>query len=460
MATHKLIYFNFTGRAEPCRLCCAIGGLPLEEERLDFAEFGARKAKGEFPVGQVPVLVVGGETFCQSNAILRYFGTLTGLYPQDDIDALRVDQVLDTCEEVISHTAPTIFISNEEERKAARKNLVENVFPKYAKALDNWCESGHVIKGRLTIGDLAVQNVVNFLTEWDLIDFIPKDFFASNYPNCQKVHDMVKSLPEVKAYQLKYGEAKEETEAGKAEKVIESKAEILAKEPQKKAPKLVYFNFTGRAEPCRLACAIGGIQLEEERLDFAEFGARKAKGEFPVGSVPCLEMNGEKFCQSNSILRYLGKQIGLYPKNPLHALKVDQVLDVCEEMIFHTAPTIFISDEEKRKAARKNLTQTVLPKYVKALDKWCEGGHVIKDQLTVADLAVQNIVHFLTCWDMVDHIPKDYFKVHGPNCVTVYDTVKALPKVKAYQAKEDECKSECRAAKAEATTERKEATKA
>jgi glutathione S-transferase len=269
-------------------------------------------------------------------------------------------------------------------------------------------------------------------------------------------------LPEVRAYQAKYGEAKEEAKTETSEKPIETKEEILTKEtPKKKVPKLIYFNFTGRAEPCRLACAIGGITLEEERLDFTEFGARKAKGEFPVGSVPCLEMNGEKFCQSNSILRYLGKQIGLYPKNPLQALRVDQVLDVCEEMIFHTAPTIFITDEEKRKAARKNLTQNVLPKYVKALDKWCEGGHVVKDQLTVGDLAIQNIVHFLTCWDMVDHIPKDFFKVHGPNCVKVYETVKDLPKVKAYQ--QGGCKTEANrgeAAAATTTTERREATKA
>ena len=51
-------------------------------------------------------------------------------------------------------------------------------------------------------------------------------------------------------------------------------------------PKLIYFDFYGRAEPIRIACSIGGGKYVDERIDFADFGKRKMEGEFAFGSVP------------------------------------------------------------------------------------------------------------------------------------------------------------------------------
>ena len=72
----------------------------FEDKHISFADFGTKKAAGEFPLGSIPVLDVAGERFAQSNAILRYAGKLTGLYPEDPIAAMRVDMVLDTIEEL------------------------------------------------------------------------------------------------------------------------------------------------------------------------------------------------------------------------------------------------------------------------------------------------------------------------------------------------------------------------
>ena len=36
----KITYFNMKGRAEPARLCLAIGGIPFEDVRLSGPEFG------------------------------------------------------------------------------------------------------------------------------------------------------------------------------------------------------------------------------------------------------------------------------------------------------------------------------------------------------------------------------------------------------------------------------------
>ena len=44
-----------------------------------------------------PVLEVDGVSATQSVAHLRYAGKKSGLYPTDDMQALRVDEILDIC---------------------------------------------------------------------------------------------------------------------------------------------------------------------------------------------------------------------------------------------------------------------------------------------------------------------------------------------------------------------------
>jgi glutathione S-transferase len=41
--------------------------------------------------------------------------------------------------------------------------------------------------------------------------------------------------------------------------------------------------------------------------------------------VPVLEVGGVVYCQSNAILRYVGKLAKLYPEDPVLALRADMV---------------------------------------------------------------------------------------------------------------------------------------
>jgi glutathione S-transferase len=76
----KLTYFDFHGgRGEPARLALSIGGIPFEDDRVAPSDWPARKA--DTPFGALPVLEVDGQALAQSNAINRYVGTLTDLYP-------------------------------------------------------------------------------------------------------------------------------------------------------------------------------------------------------------------------------------------------------------------------------------------------------------------------------------------------------------------------------------------
>mmetsp|Transcript_17271 Transcript_17271/g.44867 ORF Transcript_17271/g.44867 Transcript_17271/m.44867 type:complete len:101 (+) Transcript_17271:100-402(+) len=41
--------------------------------------------------------------------------------------------------------------------------------------------------------------------------------------------------------------------------------------------------------------------------------------------------DGTKFGQARAILRYIGKHTGLYPEDPLAALRVDELMDALDE---------------------------------------------------------------------------------------------------------------------------------
>ena len=89
--------------------------------------------------------------------------------------------------------------------------------------------------------------------------------------------------------------------------------------------KLTYFDFDGgRGEPARLVAFIGGVPFEDERIGVADWP--KFRDKTPFLAMPVLEVDGKAVTQSNSIIRYLGKLTGLYPKDEWQALLCDEVM--------------------------------------------------------------------------------------------------------------------------------------
>ena len=98
----KLTYFDIWGRAEGARMTAGCGGVEFEDNRLPSMEaWGALKASGFSPSGQIPVLEVGDVKLTQSHAMVRFFGKKGGLYPEDALAAAKVDMLIfqfeDTC---------------------------------------------------------------------------------------------------------------------------------------------------------------------------------------------------------------------------------------------------------------------------------------------------------------------------------------------------------------------------
>jgi len=157
-------------------------------------------------------------------------------------------------------------------------------------------------------------------------------------------------------------------------------------------PKLTYFPLAGRGEPIRLTFYIGGIDFEDHRLSFQDFGIKKGEGAFPYGSIPVLEVNGKDYAQSNALLRYAGKLAKLYPTDSVEALKVDELLDAVEDISPKFFSALTERDEQAKKEKVSQLVDTALPGWFgnveKRLEKFGKGSHAVGDHLTIADLKI------------------------------------------------------------------------
>ncbi len=103
---------------------------------------------------------------------------------------------------------------------------------------------------------------------------------------------------------------------------------------------LIYFNFGGRAEAIRLILTAGNVPFEDVRLSEQEFGQRKAAGEFKFGQVPVVVIDGKQYAQSSAIQTYAGQLGGLYPSDPLLALRVNEARALLDDLSGHLRPSI------------------------------------------------------------------------------------------------------------------------
>ena len=198
--------------------------------------------------------------------------------------------------------------------------------------------------------------------------------------------------------------------------------------------KLSYFDFHGgRAEPIRLALAVGGITFEDHRFTFPEFA--EVRKTVPFGQVPVLHVDGVQVTQCDAMLRYAGKLAGLYPTDAYQALLCDEVSYVVEEAGVKLGPSFSMKGDEQRDA-RLALVNGSMPKYLGWLQSQLQahGGEFFADnRLTVADLKVFVDVRGLNSGRM-DHIPTDLVEQHAPQLNAHMQRIAQTPAVQRYYA--------------------------
>ena len=199
--------------------------------------------------------------------------------------------------------------------------------------------------------------------------------------------------------------------------------------------KLTYFDFDGgRAEPIRIAMHSAGIEFEDVRWSFPEFGEKRQA--LPFNAVPVLEIDGQKISQSAGISRYIGKMAGLYPEDNLQALYCDEVLGALEDLNHYVVQT-FGLESDALKQARETLVKGRLSVFIKGLAgllKRGGGRYFVAEQLTMADLWMFVQVKSLQSGNM-EYIPTDIVEQLAPALVEHFDRIKQEPKVLAYYSR-------------------------
>lgn len=197
--------------------------------------------------------------------------------------------------------------------------------------------------------------------------------------------------------------------------------------------KLTYFDFDGgRAEPIRITFHAAGIDFEDHRISFPEFGEMRGSTRFSC--VPVLEIDGVAVTQSNGMLRYVGKMAGLYPDDDQQALYCDEAMGAIEDILHHIVHTFGLEGDEL-KVAREKLVDGWLSIYLKGLaELLARGGEYFADnRMTVADLKVYMQTKSLLAGTL-DHVPADIVQRLAPALVTHADRVENDPVVVAYYA--------------------------
>lgn len=197
----KLDYFDFNGgRGEVIRLIFAIGNIPFEDNRIPVSDWPS--VRDDAPLRSLPVLHIDGEAVTQSNSINRFAGRLAKLYPEDPVQALRCDEVMDAVEDVLTDIVATFGMDDEAEKKAAREKLADGeitLFLTFLQELLERRDSEYFVENRLTIADLRVFVWTRSLRS-GVLDYIPGDIVEKVAPEIADHCDRVAAHPGIVAW--------------------------------------------------------------------------------------------------------------------------------------------------------------------------------------------------------------------------------------------------------------------
>ena len=209
------IYYSHTPfwRAEVLRVSLFISNIPFEDVRISREEFINMIKTGYLPNGkkvpfhQLPVIEVDGEIIGQTGAIARYCGKISNLYSNDNINAAKIDQIIDAATDITNLVSPTIREKDEQKKIEDRLILKNKLLPRWFRYLENILSestSDWFVENKMTIADIAMWRLLGWLIS-GIIDGIPTTIVDS-YPKLKNIHTNVHHHPKVQEWMLKtYG---------------------------------------------------------------------------------------------------------------------------------------------------------------------------------------------------------------------------------------------------------------
>jgi len=167
-----------------------------------------------------------------------------------------------------------------------------------------------------------------------------------------------------------------------------------AKAASKSEYKLFYFNGRGKAELMRLCMAYGNIQFDDIRFEDGDWA--KFKTQMPFGQVPVLEVRGFKLAQSAAILQYLGRVVGLVPKDAdsMTEAHIHMICEGARDVQEKFGPILYRFEDkpEQKKAEMDKFEANDCPQWTAHFERMLgKNQYFIGDKMTLADLTVYHI---------------------------------------------------------------------
>jgi len=199
MSVPRLIYFDFAGsRGEECRIALHLAGIDFEDVRVQSKDWPA--LKDSTPFGALPVLELPGKAaLAHSNAILVFIGRQHRLHPTDDFEAARHEALMGSVEDLRHSIAPTLRISDPEQKRKAREALAGNELKSWGSQVERQLRDGPFVAGAtLQVADLKLYMMVRWLTSGTL-DHVPT-FVLDHCPKLIRLHKAVSEHPGVRGW--------------------------------------------------------------------------------------------------------------------------------------------------------------------------------------------------------------------------------------------------------------------
>jgi glutathione S-transferase len=186
---YELLYFDGPGRAESIRILLHAADIPFVDRQVTYSEWRV-SIKNTTPLHQVPTLKMGDTTYIQSLALTRFAAKKAGFYPDDDLECLLVDEMLETCNDIgmdCPRDADPVVCA------ALRRSWQATTLTRYANFIEMRLAKHHGkgTIGRPSVADLAVKNVVASVRS-GFFEHVDRHFFDV-YPNIQ-LRDLVRRL--------------------------------------------------------------------------------------------------------------------------------------------------------------------------------------------------------------------------------------------------------------------------
>ncbi|KAJ9516156.1 hypothetical protein QJQ45_024589 [Haematococcus lacustris] len=191
----------------------------------------------------------------------------------------------------------------------------------------------------------------------------------------------------------------------------------------------------GRGEVMKLILAYKGVEYDVVP-DMPDMKTNKTL--YPFGQCPRYKDGELDMCQSNTIIRYLGRKYGLEGKTEADKVVVDMMVEAVESLRSKYVELIYVnklSDEAKAVFNSTHISKASVDgrnggahlDYLAAFIRNGKDG-LLTGELTVGDLAI---------WDLLDtlmRILKDEITAEYPELVAFHAKVAEVPGIKEYLA--------------------------